>query len=162
MSVILSAAFAVMLSGAEPGEACRAETIGQLTLTETTAVAEILDHADAWVGKRVRVDGKVTDVCEMAGCWLELRAADDAKDANAGRVLRVKVNDGELVFPKSSRGRRAIAEGTVEAKELTREAYESHLRHIADEQGRTFDPQSVGEGPYRVVQIKGSGAEVCR
>ena len=159
MSVILSAAFAVALTGSAPAEACRAETIGQMTLTETTAVAEILDHADAWVGKRVRVEGVVSDVCEMAGCWLELRAADQANDA---RVLRVKVNDGELVFPKSSRGRRAIAEGTVEAQELTRAAYETHLQHIADEQGREFDPQSVGDGPYRVLQIKGSGAEVCR
>ena len=40
----------------------------------------------------------------MMGCWMMLHDG-------AGSAVRIKVNDGEIVFPKDSPGREAIAEG---------------------------------------------------
>ncbi len=159
---MISITTAVLLTAlADAGQqACMSQSLGKgVTIAEPTPVAAILDQPDTYVGRAVRIEGTVKDVCEMAGCWLELEAGNPEV---AGRTLRVKVNDGEIVFPKTSRGQRAVAEGVVEAKEVSRDAYESHLRHIADEQGRDFDPSSVGDGPYRLLQVKGTGAEVCR
>lgn len=137
---------------------CDARTVGAgVTLVETTAVADILDRPESFVGRAVAVEGEVADVCQAAGCWLELRAADGP------RSLKVKVEDGVMVFPKDSRGKRARAQGEVERLDLDREGYILHVAHEAHEQGRDFDESTVpAEGPYHVYRIRGSGAEVCR
>lgn len=126
-----------------------------VTLTETTSVAKILADPDAWVGKTVRIEGKVLDVCPMAGCWMELEEGDGAAK------LRVKVEDGVIVFPVTARGKLAVAEGVVEAIPMTREKYVAWLEHLAEERGLGFDPSTVGEGPFRIVQIKGTGARIA-
>jgi hypothetical protein len=126
-----------------------------VTLTETTSVAKILADPDAWVGKTVRIEGKVLDVCPMAGCWMELEEGDGAAK------LRVKVGDGVIVFPVTARGRLAVAEGVVEAIPMTREKYVAWLEHLAEERGQAFDPSTVGDGPFRIVQVKGTGAWIA-
>lgn len=126
-----------------------------VTLTETTSVAKILADPDAWVGKTVRIEGKVMDVCPMAGCWMELEEGDGAAK------LRVKVDDGVIVFPVTAKGKLAVAEGVVEAIPMSREKYVAWLQHLAEERGQTFDPATVGEGPFRIVQVKGTGARIA-
>lgn len=123
-------------------------------VTEATPVAKILADPDAYVGKRVRIEGKVTDVCPMAGCWMELA------ESEGGKTIKVKVDDGVIVFPATAKGQPAVAEGVVEAIPMTREKYVAWLAHLAEEQGKPFDPSTVGEGPFRIVQIKGTGARI--
>lgn len=137
---------------------CEIRPVGAgVRVAETTAVADILDHPESYVGRTVAVEGEVADVCQAAGCWLELRAADGP------RTLKVKVEDGVMVFPKDSRGKRARAQGEVERLDLDREGYILHVAHEAHEQGRDFDEATVpAEGPYHVYRIRGTGAEVCR
>lgn len=125
--------------------------LGQpLTLKSQTPIKELLDSPDQYVGKTVQVKGKVTEVCEMMGCWTNL--ADDN-----GKMIRVKVNDGEIVFPKTAVGRTAIAEGALKKIELTREQAVAQARHEAEEQGRKFNPASVKSG-VTIYQIQGTGA----
>ncbi len=151
-----TAAPATAPSAGEAETTCTVKSFGRgVGLTETTPAGDLLDRPEAWAARQVRVEGEVVGVCEMAGCWMELRAD------GGERTVRVKVNDGEIVFPIAARGRRAVAEGTVEVSELDREAYVRRLQHEADEQGRSFDPSAVGAGPFRVLEIKGTGAEIC-
>lgn len=125
-----------------------------VTVAETTSMARILADPDAWVGKRVRIEGKVMDVCPMAGCWMELEEGDGVSK------LRVKVEDGVIVFPVTAKGKLAVAEGTVEAIPMTREKYVEWLAHLAEERGEKLDASTVGEGPFRVLQLKGEGARI--
>jgi hypothetical protein len=152
--------FVIALGSSTTADAleCDARAVGAgVTVAETTAVADILDRPESYVGRTVAVEGEVADVCQAAGCWLELRAADGP------RTLKVKVEDGVMVFPKDSRGKRARAQGEVERLDLDREGYILHAAHEAHEQGRDFDEATVpAEGPYHVYRIRGSGAEVCR
>ncbi|MDH4066112.1 MAG: DUF4920 domain-containing protein [Acidobacteriota bacterium] len=120
---------------------------------EPTPIASILADPDAWVGEWVQIAGKVSGVCTRQGCWLDLTSADDA-------TLRVKVEDGVIVFPPEAKGRQAVAEGEVEIVEMDRSGYEAWRRHVAEEEGRDFDPAEVGDGPYRTVRLRGSGAEI--
>ena len=85
----------------------------------------------------------------MEGCWMAL--------SDNGQLLRIKVNDGDIVFPKESVGKMAIAEGKLEKFELTREQTIARAKHEADEQGRKFDPKSIKSGSV-VYQIAGTGA----
>lgn len=151
-------AFALILAlvlAAVPTLAAEKDYGKGVTLAETTSVAKILADPDAWVGKTVRIEGKVLDVCPMAGCWMELEEGDGAAK------LRVKVDDGAIVFPVTAKGRLAVAEGVVEAIPMTREKYVAWLEHLAEERGQAFDPSTVGEGPFRIVQVKGTGARIA-
>lgn len=121
--------------------------------TENASIAEILSTPDAWVGKQVRIEGEISGVCSHQGCWIDITSPGNA-------TLRVKVDDGVIVFPADALGRTAVAEGTVEILDLERDRYEVWLRHVAEEEGREFDPAEVGDGPYRIVRLRGLGAEI--
>ncbi len=123
-----------------------------LTIKEPMPLAMILAKPDNYLGKTVQVKGKVTEVCEMMGCWMEL--VNDS-----GRRIRIKVNDGEIEFPKDSPGKPAIAEGTLTKLELDKEQAIERAKHEAEEQHRKFNPASV-KGPVTIYQIQGTGAVI--
>ena len=134
---------------------CGAETYGAgVKAPEATPIAKILADPDAYVGKTVRIEGKVLDVCPMKGCWMELA------QEGGGSSLRVKVDDGVIVFPMTAKGKLAVAEGVLEAIPMTRESYVGWMEHLAEEQGKTFDASTVGDGPFRILQLKGTGARI--
>jgi hypothetical protein len=85
-----------------------------LTQKEPLSVANLLAKPDDYVGKTVQVKGKIVEVCQMMGCWMDL--ANDA-----GQKIKIKVEDGVIVFPKDGAGRTAVAEGKLSKIELTRE-----------------------------------------
>jgi len=124
-----------------------------LTLKQPESVNKILSAPGDYVGKTVQVKGKITEVCQMAGCWMSLA------DAETGKLLTIKVNDGDIVFPKESIGKLAIAEGKLVKMELTREQAVSKARHEAEEQGRKFNAASIKSGAT-VYQIQGTGAVI--
>ena len=124
-----------------------------LTLNGPLEIGKLLAAADDYVGKTVQVKGKITEVCLMAGCWMMLRS-------DGGDMVRIKVADGEIVFPKEALGREAVAEGKFMRFELSREQAAAAAKHEAEEQGRRFDPLSV-KSPQIVYRIQGSGAVVA-
>jgi len=99
------------------------------------------------------VEATVVNVCEMQGCWLELASEDEFEK------IRIKVDDGVIVFPMSAKGLNACAEGIVEKIELTEEQAIELARHQAEEHGTEFDPSSL-TGPTVTYQIKGIGAVI--
>ena len=123
-----------------------------LAATETTSIKKLVDTPDAYVDKTVQVKGKITEVCLMMGCWMMLHD-------EAGSAVRIKVNDGEIIFPKDSPGKQAVAEGKFVSFELTKEQAIASAKHEAEEMGREFAPSKV-TGTQKVYQIQGSGAVV--
>jgi hypothetical protein len=81
-----------------------------VTLTESTAIADVVKDPEAFAGKTIRIDGTVTAVCENMGCWMAV-AESGAKDA---ATVRVKVDDGVIVFPVTAKGKAVSAQGTFE------------------------------------------------
>jgi hypothetical protein len=132
-----------------------AETVygAGVRLDETVKISALLAQPEAYLGKRVRVEGTITEVCGMKGCWMELAEGSEAK-------IRVKVEDDVIAFPVSARGKIGIAEGVLEAIPMTREKYVEWQRHLAEERGQTFDAAAVGDGPFQVLQVRGAGAKI--
>lgn len=115
-------------------------------------VSEILDNPPAYTGKKVIVEGMIVDVCRARGCWVDL-AGD-----KPGQKLKIKVEDGVIVFPMEARGKRAKVQGTLEELKFTKEEALEAARHYAFETGSSFDPSKVKEGvQYR---IRATGAVV--
>jgi hypothetical protein len=147
MRVLLSSLFALTLLSAADLK------LGKpLTLKEPLPLATVLAKPADYVGKTVQVKGKVTEVCEMMGCWMDLTN-------DAGQKLRIKVNDGEIEFPKDASGKLAIAEGRFDKLELTKEQAAARAEEEAKDKGRKFDPASV-KGPVTIYQIQGTGAVI--
>ncbi len=124
-----------------------------ISLKKTTLVSELIDNGDAYVGQRVRVRGMIADVCESRGCWIYV-AGDRPFEK-----IRVKVKDGEIVFPLEARGNEAVIEGTLEKFDLSREEVIERNRHLAEERGEEFDPTTVSGGEI-FYQIRGLGAQI--
>jgi len=88
----------------------------------------------------------------MMGCWMDLVG-------DGGQKIRIKVNDGEIVFPKDASGKTAVAEGRFTKTVLTREQAVAQAQEEAKEMGRKFNPASVKSG-MTLYQIQGTGAVV--
>ena len=154
-TICFLAALCLPAAGLRAGT-CAGTALGEgVKLSETTPVAAILAAPETFAGRSVRIEGTVVEVCQKMGCWMAISAGEE------GGELRVKVEDGVIVFPVSARGKRAVAEGTVETSELTREEWVSRLEHMAEEQNRPFDAAAVGDGPFRHTRVLGTGAVIC-
>ena len=120
--------------------------------TPMVAIADLMKNPESYLDKVVKVRGEVKEVCPMKGCWLDL--------AENGQKMRVKVKDGEIVFDKKLIGQSVIAEGTVYKFELSHEQAVSYYRHLAEEKGEAFDPESI-KGPATIYQIGGIGVALA-
>lgn len=125
----------------------------EITLTEKTKISDILADPEAYLDQTVLVEGEILDVCPMMGCWMEIKS-DDGEE-----MIKVKVKDGEIVFPMEAKGKTALVEGTVYKLELTQEKAIQHFEHVAEEKGEEFDPSTI-TGPMTIYQIKGLGAVI--
>jgi hypothetical protein len=117
---------------------------------EPLTVTKLMANPDSYVGKTVQVKGKIDSVCQEMGCWMEL--------SEGSAKIRVKVEDGVIVFPKDGAGRMAIAEGKLSKTELTREQALEKAKHEAEEGNKKFDPASVKAGTS--YQLDGLGAVI--
>jgi hypothetical protein len=127
-----------------------AEKFGKgLTLKEATPVETLLAAPDGYTGKMVQVKGKVTEVCQMMGCWMQIQ------DGQKG--VRIKVKDGDIMFPKDSAGHNAVAEGVFKKIELNQQQAVAWAKHEAEERGQKFDATKIKSG-MTIYQIQGTGA----
>ena len=116
-----------------------------VTLKESTPIKALVDKPSDYVGKTVRVDGVATAVCESMGCWLAVTTDEHGSEA---KTVRLKVEDGVIVFPMAAKGKKVSAEGVFEeiaAKDdHGTEAAAEHAKHDA--------------GASKMYQIKATGA----
>ena len=137
-----------------------------VTISEPVAIDTLLANPDQYVGQKVRVDGVITGVCKKRGCWMQVT------DPDSGNGVRIKVEDGVIVFPYTSMGNEASAEGVFEAIKLTPEQIEARTAaahgHEPGEDcddegpkgegtGAGCDAPAVGEYVY---MIQGTGAVI--
>ncbi len=115
-----------------------------VTLDKATSIDQLLADPQPMVGKAVRVDGVVTGVCERRGCWMQVSNPD------TGKGIRIKVEDGVIVFPLTASGHRASAEGVLEVVHVSPEVKEK-----AAAEGHTCTEHAEGEVTYL---IRGTGA----
>lgn len=149
--VALIAALLMMIAPATAAET--GKTYGKgVDGTEVVQVSELVANADKYIGQTVRVEGVVIDVCAKRGCWMDLKSD--------GGTIRIKVDDGVIVFPMDAKGKSAIAEGVFTKIELTAEQAAAHAKHQAEEKGQVLDAANVPDAPTVIYQIAGTGAVI--
>lgn len=117
-----------------------------VTLEIATPIADVVKNPEAFVGKTIRVDGTATAVCAHMGCWMAVSESDKA-DAP---TVRLKVEDGVIVFPVSAKGKAVSAQGTFEVIKADdaegNEAASEHAKHQATPQAATAKYQLKATG----------------
>ena len=97
----------------------RAATYGApMPAGEPLPVERVLAEAGRYAGQVVKIEGRITQVCQKKGCWVALDAG--------GTPIRVKTGH-DFFVPKDATGR-AIVQGTLQAVELSAEQAEHYTR----------------------------------
>lgn len=87
-----------------------------------TSLEAILDSPDAFVGLEVRVEAKISQVCQRKGCFMVATSGEGA--------IRISFEDYAFFVPTDTGGKTVTFTGTVIARELTEEQA-AHLREDA-------------------------------
>lgn len=124
-----------------------------ISLKDTTAISTLLQHPEKYVNKKVLIKGRIVDVCKKRGCWMEIAGDKEFQS------IRIKVKDGEIVFPLEARGKIALAEGIFEKLVISKEQLLKQMKHHAEEHGETFDPSKITEGKV-IYRLRGLGAKI--
>lgn len=150
-TLLVAALVLATAAGALAGEK---KTYGEgITGEELVKVSDLLATPDEYVGKTVRVKGLVVGTCAHRGCWINV--AGDKE----GDKVRVKVQDGVIVFPPELVGDTVIAEGVWTANELTMEQTKKVCEAQAKKEGKEFKEDEVTTC-MTLYQITGTGAVV--
>ena len=136
-----------------------------LTVKEKTELSAILEAPEEFLGKQVLVEGLIIKVCPSRGCWIDIIGEKSPEK------IRVKVLDGEIVFPLEIKGRNVLVEGMVYKIVYDKEGHiildtsdlgQQEKKHSAgekhDEQEHSKD--SADDEDIVVYQIRGLGAVV--
>lgn len=109
---------------------------------DAVAVEAIGKDATPYLGKTIQIKGKVSAVCQKAGCWMELT------DAEAKTRIRVLMKDHAFAVPKDSSGKVIVAEGILSAKEVS----QAEAAHLAEEAN-----QPIPTGPVQELRLEATG-----
>jgi len=112
---------------------------------DVTKISAIMADTDSYQGKTVRIEGTAVAICASRGCWVEI--SSDLE----GQTLRLKVKDGEIVFPSKIVGERIAAEGVFTANHVTEE--NKVCSHKATQ-------EATGYSCTTSYQVTGTGAVV--
>ena len=124
----------------------------EITLTEKTSISDILDNPESFVGQKVLVEGTIVNVCKKRGCWIELASEKEFE------TIRVKVEDGAIIFPLEAKGKKALVEGEVYSFEYEAEA---ECSGTCGDGKKNEGSCEHGKKQVRTIyQIKGLGAEI--
>ena len=119
-------------------------------------MTELFNNADSYLDKNVIIQGKIVDVCPMKGCWIEV------KDFDSEKSIRVKVKDGEIVFPQNSKNKEVLVEGVFSKLDFTEEQAIQWKIHLAEEKGIELTSEDIELDASDLVEyrIKGLGAQI--
>jgi hypothetical protein len=118
-----------------------------LSIKKAVSLQEALQQPAKYQNEKVLLEGKISDVCQMKGCWLML--------SDGERAIRIKFENYSFFVPKDSRGKKARAEGRLIQETLSEEM----ARHYAAEQSTKSDPSEI-KGPQSVVTFEAAGVAI--
>lgn len=122
----------------------------EFTLTDALTAAELLGEPAKYVDQNVLVEGRVTDVCQKAGCWMVI--TDD------NTTMRVLMKDHGFAVDKGGTGATCRIEGTLVAKEIDPE----FVAHLESESQNTADmPEKQAKGNI-VYELNATGVSMMK
>lgn len=157
LALILGAALTFSCKPAVPEAAAGSQPAGEsfgagVSRPDSTAafsdVMTRLDNTDSV--KTVTLTGRVTDVCQAKGCWMNLV---DPVSGDSTNTLFVQFQDYGFFMPKDIAGREVIIEGLAYTEETSVE----DLRHFAEDAGKSAEEIAAINAPVREKKFMATG-----
>ena len=128
----------------------------KIDLEQFSDFSGFMSEPNEYLNENILIKGEIIDVCPMRGCWIKV------KDNSSSNSIRVKVTDGLIVFPISSKGHQVDVEGEFIALNFTENQARSWKVHLAEEKGITLNPEDVQIEKSDLIEyrIVGKGAEI--
>ena len=131
------------------------EALGEpITAADALPVQAVAAEGGDLLGRQVKLEGRITEVCAMAGCWLSMQAVD-------GPLVRIDVprtEDGSyaFTFPKDAAGRMAVVTGVLESGSADHhadhhEGGEAHEMDDAQEGHSDAETRVLNESVYTLT-----------
>ncbi|UCF67615.1 MAG: DUF4920 domain-containing protein [Acidobacteriota bacterium] len=125
-----------------------------VTGSETVKISALRADPEAFVGKKVRVEGRVLEVCPRRGCWIDLAGDKESQS------IRFNIPGGLVVFPAEAKGKHALAEGVFVKREVNQKHAMECENHKKDAEQYRELHFGLPDGTMTVYLILGTGAVV--
>ncbi len=110
------------------------------------AASKIEAKMDDKLKLQTRVTGIVDDVCQAAGCWMNITTTE-------GKTMRVTFKDYAFFVPKDIAGKKVTFEGIAMKKETSVE----HLKHYALDAGKSEEEIAKITKPEYAITFEAEG-----
>ena len=108
------------VSAAEPAAATGSQKFGaEVKVKKPVSVAKLQKSPARFVGKTLRIEGVVKDVCQGMGCWVEVEGPE-------GTSFMARSLDESVLLPKDCKGSRIVVQGVVTALNPKGHQHEAH------------------------------------
>jgi len=120
------------------------------------SISSLINNANQFLDKNIVTEGEIVDVCPMKGCWIEI------KDFDSDQIIRVKVQDDVIIFPKDSKEKKVIVNGIFTKIEFTEDQAIKWKKHLAEEKGLKLKESDIilDSSDLTEYRIKGLGAKI--
>jgi len=148
-SFICLAAFIFFCTGMQAQTKTAAKTssygskIDPANAIPATALLKLMTGKDSM---NVKVRGKIIDVCQRKGCWMNIELAD-------GKDMMVRFKDYGFFVPKDAAGKTVVMEGLAYKTETSVE----ELRHYASDAGKSKEEIEKINEPEKNTSFEASG-----
>jgi hypothetical protein len=112
------------------------------TVEELLPASQLLGTPTDYVGKTVRVEGKVSDVCQKKGCWLVISDAD--------KHMRITTKDHAFFVNKQGAGSNCEIEGEVISREVDPDRT-AHFESESAEGAPIPEKEAIDNTVYEIV-----------
>lgn len=144
---ILTLALGISLSAnAQDNVSYHGKKITADNATPTTVLASKMGDKKELATK---VEGTVESVCQVKGCWMRVKTADN-------QTMLVRFRDYGFFVPKDIAGKNVVFEGTAETKTTS----VAELRHYAEDAGKSKEEIAKITEPEKAITFTADGVIV--
>ena len=118
-----------------------------------TPISKLIAQTESYKDKDVVIKGMITNVCSYRGCWMEF--ASDKKY----QTLRLKVRDGDMVFPVNAKGKTAYAIGKISSRTFSKKQLITMAEKRAKATKKKADLTKI-TGPKTFYQFSPTGVRI--
>ena len=127
----------------EKKEATKAQDFGApFAIEEVTQAKAVFDNPEGFVGKTVRVEGSVRDVCQKMGCWMVISEGE--------KSMRITTKDHKFFVAKDGAGSKCHIEGEVISRELDPERT-AHFESESSKDAPIPEKEAKDNKTYEIV-----------
>ncbi len=113
-------------AGSNPAATAGTQRYGApITVRKSTQFAKVAKQPAKFEGKVIRLEGVVANVCQGAGCWIEIESK--------GAKFLAKSLDESVLVPNDCKGQTVVVQGVLTAKSGTGHEGHDHAAHAGAE-----------------------------